>query len=261
MGDFALIGLGSNLGDREATLDRALVALDAATGVGVRALSAYHATAPVGGPGGQGAFLNAAARLETNLKPAALHRLLREIEHRAGRTRDVRWGARTLDLDLILFGDRVIDTPELSVPHPRMGVRRFVLAPMAEVAPDAVDPMTGRTIRELLRNLDRRPGHLTIDTHPSSALSAVAARVADSLGADWIVSDVCPPIDQFRRRTRRNPEDHVSIQWPTFFVLQDWDGPRSSWAGAIASPIVVPESIAPEAIAAEILDDCAACRC
>ena len=184
MGDFALIGLGSNLGDREATLDRALVALDAATGVGVRDVSAYHATAPVGGPGGQGAFLNAAARLETNLEPAALHRLLREIEHRAGRTRDVRWGARTLDLDLILFGDRVIDAPELSVPHPRMGVRRFVLAPMAEVAPDAVDPMTGRTIRELLLNLDRRPSYVAFDDpQRSNRTVEVARRVAEALGA------------------------------------------------------------------------------
>ena len=183
MGDLALVGLGGNLGDRAATLDRAVDDLGAATGVGVRAVSTYHTTTPVGGPGGQGAFLNAAVLLETTRDPAALHHLLLDIERHAGRTRDVRWGARTLDLDLILFGDRVIDTTELAVPHPRMAVRRFVLAPMAEIAPDAIDPMTGRTILGLLRNLDRRPGYLAIDARPGSdPLAEVADRVADALG-------------------------------------------------------------------------------
>src|SRR4051812_23839330 len=100
MGTLALIGLGSNLGDRKAQLDAAVAALAETPGVQVRAVSPYHETAPVGGPSGQGAFLNAAAALETTLDPHALHCILRGIEQRAGRVRDVRWDARTLDLDL-----------------------------------------------------------------------------------------------------------------------------------------------------------------
>src|SRR4051794_25822954 len=110
MGTLALIGLGSNLGDRKANIDLAIAALSETPGVTVRAISSYHETAPVGGPGGQGAFLNAAASLDTALDPHALLRHLQQMENRAGRVRSVRWGERTLDLDLLLFGDLVLDT-------------------------------------------------------------------------------------------------------------------------------------------------------
>jgi 2-amino-4-hydroxy-6-hydroxymethyldihydropteridine diphosphokinase len=150
MGTLALIGLGSNLGDRKAQLDAAVAALAEAPGVVVRAVSRYHETAPVGGPEGQPNYLNAAAAVETTLDPLDLLHVLQAIEHRAGRVRTVRWGPRTLDLDLLLFGDRIIETGELQVPHPRMAERLFVLAPLAEIAPGAVDPVTGRTVAELL---------------------------------------------------------------------------------------------------------------
>jgi 2-amino-4-hydroxy-6-hydroxymethyldihydropteridine diphosphokinase len=150
MGTLALIGLGSNLGDRKAQLDDAVAALAEARGVVLRSVSRYHETAPVGGPEGQGDYLNAAAVVETTLEPLELLHVLQEIEHRAGRVRAVRWGPRTLDLDLLLFGDEVIATTELQVPHPRMAERLFVLAPLAEIAPEAVDPVTARTIAELL---------------------------------------------------------------------------------------------------------------
>lgn len=172
MGTLAFISLGSNLGDRKAQLESALAALADARDVVVRAASSFHVTAPVGGPGGQGAFLNAAAALETSLEPTALLSLLQSIEHRAGRIRTVRWGVRPLDLDLLLFGDRRLDTSqgpggedvavELIVPHPRMAVRRFVLAPLAEIAPDAVEPCTGRTVADLLANIDRRPTFIAL---------------------------------------------------------------------------------------------------
>jgi 2-amino-4-hydroxy-6-hydroxymethyldihydropteridine diphosphokinase len=154
MPSIALIGLGSNLGDRQATLAGAIAALAETPGVIVRRVSSFHETEPVGGPAGQGMFLNAAAALETTLDPFALLNVLRGIETRFGRLRIVRWGERTLDLDLLLFDDRVIDTPELTVPHPRLASRRFVLEPLAEVAPDAVDPVTKRTIAELLAGLN-----------------------------------------------------------------------------------------------------------
>ena len=123
----------------------------------VRKVSSFHETEPVGGPPGQGKYLNAAAVLETTLDPLELLQVLQEIEAQFGRVRTVRWGERTLDLDLLLFDDRIIDTPELTIPHPRLRVRRFVLEPLAEIAPEAVDPVTKRTIADLLADLDQGP--------------------------------------------------------------------------------------------------------
>lgn len=178
MNTTALIGLGSNLGDRKAYLEAAIEGLAASSQVTVRAVSHLIETSSVGGPAGQGTYLNAAASLETSLDAPALLRLLQTLEQKAGRIRTVRWGERPIDLDLLLFGQQVLETapsspshgtePPLSliVPHPRMAVRRFVLAPLAEIAAEAVDPLTGRTIRDLLANLDRRPSCLTLHAFP-----------------------------------------------------------------------------------------------
>jgi 2-amino-4-hydroxy-6-hydroxymethyldihydropteridine diphosphokinase len=153
MGSSALIGLGSNLGDRRANLNGAITALREAPGVAFRRVSAFHETEPVGGPPGQGKYLNAVALVETDLLPVALLHVLEEIEARFGRERTVRWGARTLDLDLLVFDDRIIETPELEIPHPRMRTRRFVLEPLVEVVPEAVDPVTGRPFAAILADL------------------------------------------------------------------------------------------------------------
>jgi 2-amino-4-hydroxy-6-hydroxymethyldihydropteridine diphosphokinase len=153
MSSLAFIGLGSNLGDRRAALEGAIAALAQTPGVHVRDVSSFHETEPVGGPSRQGKYLNAALVLETTLDPFAVLRLLQEIEARLGRVRTVRWGERTLDLDLLLFDDRIIDAPDLVVPHPRYATRRFVLEPLAEIAPEAVDPVTKQTVADLLANL------------------------------------------------------------------------------------------------------------
>jgi 2-amino-4-hydroxy-6-hydroxymethyldihydropteridine diphosphokinase len=153
MYSLALIGLGSNLGDRAANLGGAIAALDRTPGVAVRQVSSFQETEPVGGPPGQGMFLNAVALLETGLEPVALLGELQKIEAKFGRERTVHWGERTLDLDLLLFEDRIIETRELSVPHPRMRERRFVLEPLVEVVPAAVDPVTCRPFAAFLADL------------------------------------------------------------------------------------------------------------
>jgi 2-amino-4-hydroxy-6-hydroxymethyldihydropteridine diphosphokinase len=127
------IGLGSNLGDREATIRSALRELEGQNDIRVVCCSALHETEPVGGPPGQPCYLNAVAELETSLSPRELLGRLLAIEQRHGRQRSVPDGARTLDLDLLLCGERVIDEPDLIVPHPRMWERSFVMQPLAEI--------------------------------------------------------------------------------------------------------------------------------
>ena len=128
------LGLGSNLGDRGAALRTALAALPAATGGQVRRVSRLYETAPWGVTD-QPPFLNAVAVLETPLAPAALLAALKELEAAAGRTAGPRWGPRPLDLDILLYGALTLDDPALTIPHPRLLVRRFVLAPLADVWP------------------------------------------------------------------------------------------------------------------------------
>lgn len=133
----AHLALGSNLGDRLAFLREAVAALRATAGIEVAAVSRVYETAPVGGPE-QGQYLNAVVALRTDLSAAELLAVAHRIEDQAGRVRDVRFGARTLDVDLLLVGDERVDTPELTVPHPRLAERGFVLAPLADVAPELV---------------------------------------------------------------------------------------------------------------------------
>jgi 2-amino-4-hydroxy-6-hydroxymethyldihydropteridine diphosphokinase len=145
----AFVSLGSNLGDREAHLRRALQALRATRGIKRLEVSRIYETDPVGPPP-QGPYLNAVVAIETELEPRALLECLLQIEAEEGRIRcGVRGEARTLDLDLLLFADRCIDEDALVVPHPRMHERGFVLEPLCELAPQWVHPRSGKTLAEL----------------------------------------------------------------------------------------------------------------
>lgn len=192
----AYIALGSNLGDRRALLDSAVQSLRVE--VEVVRVSSYVETSPVGGPSRQGAYLNATAEVHTTLNPFALLGVLQRIEDRLGRVRTERFGPRTIDLDLLLFGDRTINAEEsgiaLVVPHPRMHERLFVLEPLAEIAPRAVHPVLGSTIKDLRDRL-RVPtpqtrvleGQNAVITGSTSGIGRAIARTLARAGANVLI--------------------------------------------------------------------------
>lgn len=173
-----LISIGSNLGDRSLVIDSALGDLQSNSAVSLRRVSQPHITQPIGGPAGQDSFVNAAAHIETSLSPTALMAVLHELESRAGRTRAVRWGPRSLDLDLLLYDDLILNEESLVVPHPRMAFRRFVLTPAAEIAPQMLHPLLGRSISQLLEHLEQAPNYVAITGAPKAGKSKLAEAVA-----------------------------------------------------------------------------------
>jgi 2-amino-4-hydroxy-6-hydroxymethyldihydropteridine diphosphokinase len=164
-----VVGLGANLGDRMSTLKSAVIALGAHGAV--RALSDLYETGAVGPP--QPDFLNAAALVESALGPGELLRALLTVERAHGRERRERWGPRTLDLDFLHSPGLVVREPDLTVPHPELTRRAFALAPLLDVLPDAVDPVSGARYADLLKGVDR------------SGVRHIAARAAWDPRPNW----------------------------------------------------------------------------
>lgn len=196
----AFVALGSNLGDRWGTLAAAVRRLRAEPGLRVTACSAFYETAPVNCPPGSGEFLNTIVAVETDGSPHDLLHLLLRIERQFGRSRSEPNAPRTLDLDLILYADSVVNTPDLTVPHPRMHERAFVLVPLAEIAPDVGHPVLHQTIAALAGAVpqeDVRPlarpaapqtlaGVRALVTGSTSGIGAAVATEFRTHGADVI---------------------------------------------------------------------------
>ncbi|NEQ41177.1 MAG: 2-amino-4-hydroxy-6-hydroxymethyldihydropteridine diphosphokinase [Okeania sp. SIO3I5] len=149
----AAIGMGSNLGESLDTLKNAIQTLDEIPGINLITYSNWYRTKPIGGPP-QPDYINGCALLKVELTPHKLLEILLETEQQFKRIRLEHWGPRTLDLDLILYDDLILDTPNLQIPHPRMRERAFVLVPLAEIAPDWIDPVSGKAIAKLLEEVE-----------------------------------------------------------------------------------------------------------
>jgi len=153
MDEAVYLSLGSNVGDRDRNLRKAIRAL---AGAGqVKAVSSFYETEPVDFVD-QAWFLNCAVAMESVMSPERMMAELLRVERKMGRERIHRKGPRTLDIDILMFGERIVDSPDLKIPHPAMHRRRFVLAPLAEIAPEARHPVMKKTVRELLAELPER---------------------------------------------------------------------------------------------------------
>ncbi|HVA51307.1 MAG TPA: 2-amino-4-hydroxy-6-hydroxymethyldihydropteridine diphosphokinase [Pirellulales bacterium] len=190
----ALIALGSNLGDRKAALEAAVAVLGALAETRFLAASSWMESSHVGGPP-QPDYLNGAALIETSLGPFDLLDRLQQIERAAGRVRTVYWGPRTLDLDLLLYDDAVVETDRLRLPHPRLAFRRFVLLPAAEIAPTMLHPVFFTTIAALLRNWELTKPYLALLGPPACGKTRLASEIAARTGCRLLPDPVAAGVD------------------------------------------------------------------
>ena len=193
----ALLGLGSNLGEREATLRAALVEIEALPDVRVRRASEFYRSKPLGGPPEQGEFLNAAAVIETKTPPLRLLAELQDIESRHGRVKTERWAPRPLDIDVLLYDDEVQETTMLTLPHPRMSFRRFVLQPAAEIAPRTLHPVIGWSVERLLLHLNAASDQVAIVSPSEKHRCHFAEFIATRFGARPVDRPTFATAEQF----------------------------------------------------------------
>ena len=199
-----LLALGSNLGDRTEQLVQATREVGSLPKTELLAQSQWCETVPIGGPKGQGTFLNGSLLLETKLEPIELFGTLLEVERRLGRKRGVRWGARAIDIDMLLYDDRQIATDRLVLPHPQMSFRRFVLQPACEVAASMVHSASGWTLAQLLEHLDRGPRYVAIATAQSESARRLARELSRVLG--------CPSLEKLCPSTPLGPDSPPAEQ-------------------------------------------------
>ena len=154
----AFLALGSNLGDRIAYLRGARQTFQSHEELRIVRASAIYETEPIGGPEEQQPYLNAVLEVQTSLKAPFLLEFALAVEQQFGRCRKVRWGARSLDIDLLFYADSIFQKPDLMVPHPRLHQRAFVLIPLMDVAPDFIHPLRQKTVREMLTQLPSTSG-------------------------------------------------------------------------------------------------------
>jgi len=253
-----LLGLGSNLGEREATLTAAIDEIDALPNARVSRRSGWYRSRPLGGPPGQAEFLNAAAVVETSIQPLAFLEHLQRIESRHGRERADRWAARTLDIDLLMYGDEVMETAALVLPHLRMSFRRFVLEPAVEVAAKMVHPVIGWPIERLLLHLDAAQDQAALLSPSDELRRELSAKLVERFGAqpidrpsfktadphwppaycDWLAFGPSPD-KAAAAPPRRSRLAYAAAAFPKLTILLDASGPRhvkSEWSTIVRQP-------------------------
>jgi 2-amino-4-hydroxy-6-hydroxymethyldihydropteridine diphosphokinase len=221
-----VLGLGSNVGDNEAALQKAVAEITALPDVQVVRHSSWHRSRPVGGPAGQTEYVNGAAVVETKTQPLSLLAELQQIEARFGRERGERWGPRTLDIDVLLYGSEVTETAMLTLPHPRMTFRRFVLAPAAEIAPKMLHPVIGWPIERLLMHLEKSSDLVAIVSPSDTLREQVAGVVVKLRGAKASA-----------RPTFAAAEHHWPPNWTVWLEVPARTAKTSTTAGGQASAL------------------------
>lgn len=222
-------------------------------GVEFVAVSRYRETRPVGGPANQAAYLNGACLIETDLPPRDVLGTLFAVENTLHRRREHRWGERTIDLDLLLYDDLVVESPELTLPHPRMATRRFVLEPCAEIAAELCYPPSACTIRDLLDNISVPHPLVAVVGVPGSGAAEVAAAVADATLARLVRAPVPLPFEPGARRADAHAGERLLeavAAWRRPLESDDWqDDPHGTvadyWLDAV--PAAAAGSIPPSA--------------
>lgn len=216
-----LLCLGSNLGDRETTLRAALTEITALPDVQLVEHSSWHMSRPIGGPTGQGEFLNAAAIIETTIPPLTLLDELQDIESRYGREPGDRWAARTLDIDILLYGNEVTETPALTLPHPRMSFRRFVLEPADQIAPKMLHPIIGWPIERLLLHLNMANDRAALVSPSADVRSRLSRALVDKFKAQIV-----------DRPEFATAEHHWPTDWTTWLALKEAESDSAADAPA-----------------------------
>jgi 2-amino-4-hydroxy-6-hydroxymethyldihydropteridine diphosphokinase len=255
-----LLGLGSNVGDREATLRAALTEIDSLPNVRLVRHSTFFRTRPLGMSPDQEEFLNGAAVIDATVDPLRFLEHLQRIESRHGRQREGQWAARTLDIDLLLYGDEVMETGALTLPHARMAFRRFVLEPAVEIAPKMIHPVIGWPLERLLLHLNAARDELAVlspsqavrdalastlaKQYPAKAIDRPTFKTADTFWppayASWLALD-CPADDRRPARGKAGGLAYAAAAFPKLTVLLDAeaDGPagvKSAWSTIVRRP-------------------------